>query len=180
METEDHHVPRYKRTNHPPSMYLTERDQLILEAIQAYNGLLSFFQIQRKFFTCKSQAERRMMMLYQHNPDKIAYAFNESQLKRNIRPDGFFMLTTGGHRIRYLLKIDRSTKDNPRFLREKILPGLACVRSKPYEEHFGHHSGPWVVVTMTKSGKRQFTIDCFSSGCFRHGFLSYSVCTVDE
>jgi DNA-binding IclR family transcriptional regulator len=47
-------------------MQLTQRDQHILEAIHAYDGLLSFSQIQRKFFTCKSQAERRMMLLYQH------------------------------------------------------------------------------------------------------------------
>jgi DNA-binding IclR family transcriptional regulator len=47
-------------------MHLTERDQHILEAIQAYDGLLSFSQIQRKLFTCKSQTERRMMLLYQH------------------------------------------------------------------------------------------------------------------
>ena len=48
-------------------------------------------------------------------------------MKRYIRPDGYFMLETGQHRIRYLLEIDRSTEDNPRFLREKILPGLAYV-----------------------------------------------------
>jgi hypothetical protein len=215
-------------------MCLTRRDRLILEAIHAYDGLLSFSQIQRKFFTGDSQAERRMMLLYQHKyvnrpnyderrrmpemiywldkrgaelvaslngvalqdftwrkeprwfqvehdlavndfrmnledacrtyqqavletwtpesefwayPDKIAYTFNESQIKRNIRPDGFFMLATGGHRIRYLLEIDRSTEDNPRFFREKILPGLAYIRSKVYEERFGHRSGRWLVVT---------------------------------
>jgi len=80
-------------------------------------------------------------------PDKITYAYNESQLKRNIRSDGFFMLRTGEHRLHYLLEIDRSTEDNPRFLREKILPGLAYLRSKVYEDRFGHRSGRWLVVT---------------------------------
>lgn len=80
-------------------------------------------------------------------PDKVAYTYNDNQMKRNIRPDGFFILNTGEHRIRYLLEIDRSTEDNPRFLREKVLPGLAYIRSKAYEERFGHRSGRWLVVT---------------------------------
>ena len=234
MDKERQHIPRYDRVSQPPSMNLTERDQRILEAIQAYDGLLSFSQIQRKFFGSQSQAERRMMLLYQHQyvnrpnfnerkrlpemvywldkrgaelvaslngaalqdfswrkeprwfqvehdlainnfrldleeavlkdgkavletwipesefwayPDKVAYTYNETQMKRNIRPDGFFMLTIDGHRIRYLLEIDRSTEDNPRFMREKILPGLAYIRSKAYEERFGHRSGRWLVVT---------------------------------
>jgi len=32
-------------------------------------------------------------------------------------------------------------------LREKILPGLAYIRSKVYEERFGNRSGRWLVVT---------------------------------
>ncbi|MGD0006554.1 MAG: replication-relaxation family protein [Anaerolineaceae bacterium] len=66
MEKEHSTLPRYRRVSQPPPMHLTERDQHILEAIQAYDGLLSFSQIQRKLFTCKSQTERRMMLLYQH------------------------------------------------------------------------------------------------------------------
>jgi hypothetical protein len=215
-------------------MRLTERDQCILEAIHAYDGMLSFSQIQRMFFSCKSQAERRMMLLYQNKyvnrpnfnerkrmpemvywldrrgaevvanlertslkefvwrkeprwfqvehdlaindfrlnveeacqssqsieledwipesefwafPDKITYKYCNREMKRNIRPDGFFVLNTGEHRFRYLLEIDRSTEDNPRFLREKILPGLAYLKSKVYEERFGHRSGRWLVVT---------------------------------
>jgi hypothetical protein len=216
-------------------MRLTERDQHILEAIHAYDGILSFSQIQRLFFTCKSQTELRLKLLYQHRylnrptldqrrrlptmiywldkrgaelvaslnslplheftwrkeprwfqvehdlavndfrlnleeacqddsedvtletwipetefwafPDKITYKYNGSQMKRNIRPDGFFILSTSDHRYRYLLEIDRSTEDNPRFLREKILPGLAYLHSKEYEERFSHRSGRWLVVT---------------------------------
>ena len=68
-------------------------------------------------------------------------------MTRNIRPDGFFVLETPDHYIRYLLEIDRSTEDNPRFFREKILPGLAYIGSEVYKERFGHHSGRCLVVT---------------------------------
>ena len=53
-------------------------------------------------------------------------------------------LLIGDNRIRYLLEIDRSTEDNPRFLREKILPGLAYIQSQAYEERFGHRC--WALV----------------------------------
>ena len=221
-------------------MRLTARDQRILEAIHAYDGMLGFSQIQRMFFTGKSQTEKRLMLLYQNRylnrpnkeerrripemvywldkrgagivagrnstplkdffwrkqprwfqvehdlavndfrlnmveachydpatrlttwtpesefwsyPDKISYQYQNKEIKRNIRPDGFFMLTLpSGPIIRYLLEIDRSTEDNPRFYREKILPGMAYLRSDAYKERFGHRSGRWLVVT---TGKRR-------------------------
>lgn len=234
MDSKRQPLPRYGRVPHPPGFRLTERDVRILEAIHVYDGILSFSQIQRLFFSGRSQAERRMMLLYQHKfvnrpsyeqrrllpemiywldrrgaelvasqvgsawgdfawrkeprwfqvehdlavndfrialleacrkdpdvvletwipesefwvyPDQVSYKYNEQEIKRNIRPDGFFVLTTSGHRFRYLLEIDRSTEDNPRFLREKVLPGLAYIRSKAYETRFGHRSGRWLVVT---------------------------------
>lgn len=234
MAEENHRLPRYGRAQTPPPMRLMERDKRILEVIHAYDGLLSFSQIQRKFFTNKSQAELRMRLLYQHryvnrptfeqrrrvpemiywldrngaevvaslngtllqeftwrkeprwfqvehdlavndfrleieaacratpdvnletwipesefwsHPDQITYNTSENKMKRKIRPDGFFMLTTGEHRFRYLLEIDRSTEDNPRFLREKVLPGLAYLKSEAYADRFGHRSGRWLIVT---------------------------------
>lgn len=81
------------------------------------------------------------------NPDLVTYKYKDHDISRRIRPDGFFMLGLGKHRIRYLLEIDRSTEDNPRFFREKILPGLAYLRSQAYEDRFGHRSGRWLVVT---------------------------------
>ena len=55
-------------------MRLTERDKRILEAIHAYDGILSFSQIQRMYFSGKSQTEQRMKLLYQNGyvnrPDK--------------------------------------------------------------------------------------------------------------
>lgn len=83
-------------------------------------------------------------------PDKVSYIYNDEKKNRNIRPDGFFILTTENHRLRYLLEIDRSTEDNPRFLREKILPGLAYLKSTAYENRFGHKSGRWLVVTTSQ------------------------------
>lgn len=228
------HLPRYGRVTDPPPMRLTERDRNILQAIHAYDGVLSFSQIQRLFFTGKSQAEQRLKLLYQHRylgrpdqdqrrrlsemvywldrrgaelvaslsgisvtemgwrkeprwfqmehdlavnnfrldlqqacqnasevnmerwvpesefwafPDQITYNYGNHHLKRFIRPDGLFILTFQKNRIRYLLEIDRSTEDNPRFLREKILPGLAYLKSPEYEQRFGHRSGRWLVVT---------------------------------
>jgi hypothetical protein len=215
-------------------MRLTERDKCILEAIHAYDGLLSFPQIKRLFFSGKSQAEQRLKLLYQNGylnrpdrkqrlrlpemvywldkrgaevvasleglslkeftwrqeprwfqvehdlsvndfrldleqacrenpqvsletwvpesefqayPDRVEYTHKGEKMKRYIRPDGFFLLGTDQHRIRYLLEIDRGTEDNPRFLRDKILPGLAYIKSQAYDERFGHRSGRWLVVT---------------------------------
>jgi hypothetical protein len=80
-------------------------------------------------------------------PDRVVYRYAGKELNRYVRPDGFFMLKAKRHRIRYLLEIDRSTEDNPRFYREKILPGLAYLKTDAYEERFGHRSGRWLVVT---------------------------------
>ena len=213
------------------------RDRHILEAVHAYDGMLGFSQIQRLFFSGKSQAEERLKLLYQHGylnrperdqrrrlpemvywlarrgaelvasltsttlsemgwrqeprwfqvehdlavndfrlnlleacqksseinletwvpesefwayPDTITYTFSGHAIKRRIRPDGFFLLSTARHRMRYLLEIDRSTEDNPRFLREKILPGLAYLQSQAYADRFGHRSGRWLVVTTSE------------------------------
>ena len=77
-------------------------------------------------------------------PDKIKYEFKGRTKERNIRPDGYFMLDTPNHVIRYLLEIDRSTEDNPRILREKIFPGLAYLKTSAYEERFGYRRRPLV------------------------------------
>jgi hypothetical protein len=47
-------------------MRLTERDKRILEAIHAYDGMLAAPQIQRLFFTGKTQMETRARLLFQH------------------------------------------------------------------------------------------------------------------
>ena len=80
-------------------------------------------------------------------PDKITYTYQDREQPRNIRPDGYFMISTSDLYLRYLLEIDRSTEDNPRFYREKILPGLAYLKTDAYKQRFGHNSGRWLVVT---------------------------------
>jgi Replication-relaxation len=47
-------------------MRLTARDRRILEAVHAFDGMLSFSQIRRLFFSGESQAEERLKLLYQH------------------------------------------------------------------------------------------------------------------
>ena len=61
------------------------------------------------------------------------------------------MLSTPSE-IRYLFEIDRSTEDNPRFMRDKILPGLAYIKTKTYEDRFGHRGGRWLVITTVING----------------------------
>jgi hypothetical protein len=83
-------------------------------------------------------------------PDRVSYEYQERSKHRKIRPDGYFMLSLPKHKIRYLLEIDRGTEDNPRFHRDKILPGLAYIKSKAYRDRFGQNSGRWLIVTTGK------------------------------
>jgi len=66
---------------------------------------------------------------------------------REVRPDSLFVIRSSNYRSRFLLEIDRAKEDNPRFVEEKVLPGLAYLRSESYERRFGHKSGRWLVVT---------------------------------
>jgi hypothetical protein len=87
---------------------------------------------------------------FRAHSDKITYSFKGRRLERHIRPDGLFVLNARRHRIRYLLEIDRSTEDNPRFRREKIVPGLAYLKSDAYEQRSGSRGGRWLVVTTSE------------------------------
>jgi len=61
-------IPRYIRadpSNLPP-MQLTDRDRRILEAVHAYDGILSEGQIRSLFFTGRTATQVRLMLLYQH------------------------------------------------------------------------------------------------------------------
>jgi hypothetical protein len=87
-------------------------------------------------------------------PDKVSYTYQDRKHKRNIRPDGYFMLSIPENNIRYLLEIDRSTEDHPRIYREKILPGLAYLKTEAYLQRFGHNSGRWLFVT---TGERRLS-----------------------
>jgi hypothetical protein len=225
----------YRRTTTPPPMKLTARDYRILEAIHAFDGILADYQIQRLFFTGRTQMQLRTRLLYQHGylarpdrqrraalpamvywldkrgaeyvaslhgqtreefayraeprwslvphdlmvndvrisvlracarspnlelaewipsgefwayPDTVEYIKpTGTKDRRKVRPDGYFIILVNGQPRRFLLELDRATEDNPRFAREKVLPGIAYLRSDTYARRFGHSSGRWLVVT---------------------------------
>lgn len=240
-----HEVPRTHQPQHltadmpkRPSMRLTARDSHILEAIHAFDGILSDKQIRRLFFGGTSQMYLRMRLLYQHgyvarpdrrrraslpstlywlekqgaahvaglsgipiaeftysrepkwmqiehdlavndvrltfieackavpgfsleewipqsefwsHPDKVAFTLpNGNKAMRFIRPDGFCIIAKGDYRSRLLLELDRASEDNPRIGREKILPGIAYIRSPAYKKRFGFTSGRWLFITTSK------------------------------
>lgn len=223
-------------------MRFTERDGHILEAIQAYDGLLADYQIQRLFFTAERQCRGRLNILFRHgylmrpdlkqrgslpcmvnwlskkgaayvaglygqdiksfayrrqprwsqvthdlavndfridvveasrrntalhleqwipegefwaHPDRVHYADIHGRRKsRLVRPDGYFVIRQGKYVSRLLLELDMATEDNPRFAREKVLPGIAYLRSKAYKKRFGYQSGRWLVVTTSEHRMR--------------------------
>lgn len=69
--------------------------------------------------------------------------------KRQVRPDGFFVVTRRGDRypFAFLLEMDMATKDNPRFSREKVEPGQVYLKSEAFRRRFGLRYGRYLVVT---------------------------------
>lgn len=218
-----------------PVMRITARDGRILEAIHAFDGVLSDAQIKRLFFTGTSQMQLRMRLLFNHgyvarpdrrrrasipnmvywltpqgaeyvaglsgtplgefsfrrepkwmqlthdlavndvriaflkactpdsgfvldewipqgifwaNPDRVDFTLpNGKSGKRFIRPDGYAVIRRGDYTARLLLELDRATEHNPRFGVEKVVPGIAYIRSQVYRTRFGFNSGKWLVVT---------------------------------
>lgn len=87
---------------------------------------------------------------FQAQPDVITYSLpNGRTKKRQIRPDGYFVIEKNSHPSPYafLLEIDMGTEDNPRFGREKVLPGLAYLKSSAYRNRFGLRYGRFLIVT---------------------------------
>jgi len=81
-------------------------------------------------------------------PDAVEYDDGSGKkLTRRVRPDAYFVIRGREYRMRLLLELDRGTEDNPRFVRDKVRPGLAYLRSKGYENRFGARSGRILVVT---------------------------------
>jgi hypothetical protein len=93
-------------------------------------------------------------------PDTITYVDqNGKSQSRQVRPDGYFTIRrpAASHpgkqeEFAFLLEIDMATEDNPRFGREKVLPGIAYLKSDAYQERFGLRFGRWLVVT---TGRRR-------------------------
>lgn len=84
------------------------------------------------------------------DPDKVDYQDAHGRTKsRLIRPDAYIILDHAGKPYRFLLELDMATESNVRFGREKVLPGLAYLRSAVYEKRFGHRSGRFLIVTTS-------------------------------
>ena len=229
-------LSQYARDTHPPPMQLTARDKHILEAIHAYDGILSDRQIQRLFFSGRSQMQLRTRLLYQNGylerldrrrraalpfmlywlarrgaayvagldgtqlsrfawrktprwstvehdvaandvriavvqacrqitgveletwvnqsefwsqADRVVYTDGrtDKEQTRAVRPDGFCCIHHGGVQLRYLWEVDRRTEDNPRWVREKVYPLLAYLKSDAYVSRFGARYGRILTVT---------------------------------
>ena len=93
------------------------------------------------------------------NPDTVTYrGARGKRRRRQVRPDGFFVLRheDGGkaNDFAFLLEIDMATEHNPRFVRDKVLPGIAYLKSDAYRDRFGLRYGRWLVVTTTEQRRR--------------------------
>jgi hypothetical protein len=241
----------YTRPSNPDPIRLTERDERILETINAFDGMMSLAQIDRLFFSGqgRSQPRSRMRALFCNHyinmpdeedihrvpfgetiywlgergaevvaalhgetakefkwreqprwsliahdlavndfrinvveacetspslslhcwipesefwahPDSVTYKDQSgASQSRKVRPDGFFTVRRPAkgcpgkvEEFAFLLEIDMSTEDNPRFAREKVGPGAAYLKSDAYEQRFGLRYGRWLVVT---TGRRR-------------------------
>lgn len=74
--------------------------------------------------------------------------------KKGVCPDAYFEIVDESrkaraepHLARFLLELDMATHDNPSFGREKVLPGVAYIKSPSYKNRFGFNSGRWLIVT---------------------------------
>nr|WP_281721426.1 replication-relaxation family protein [Nitrosomonas nitrosa] len=84
-------------------------------------------------------------------PDTVDYtSVTNRKARKRVIPDGYFLVERLGaspFRSRLLLELDHATHSNPRFADEKVLPGVAYLRSGAYKQRFGSASGRWLVVT---------------------------------
>jgi hypothetical protein len=74
--------------------------------------------------------------------------------KKGVCPDSYFVVMNKGYliegqpaRARFLLELDNATHANNRFGFEKVIPGIAYIKSAAYKARFGFNSGHWLVVT---------------------------------
>lgn len=93
--------------------------------------------------------------IFRSDPDTIEYvALSGKTTKKNVIPDQFMVIDReqAGHgfRSRLLLELDNATHPNKRFADEKVLAGLAYLRSAVYERRFGK-GGRWLVVTKSQT-----------------------------
>ena len=84
--------------------------------------------------------------------DEVTYEVKRGEKvkkeKRGVRPDSYFVIVQPNYPpSRFLLEIDMSSEDLPRFAREKLHAGIAYIRSEAYKQRFGYNAGRWLVVT---------------------------------
>jgi hypothetical protein len=96
---------------------------------------------------------------FRSQTDVVIYEYLSRKRRKGVCPDGYFEIVDEKrksqglpHKARFLLEIDMATHDNPSFGREKILPGVAYIKSREYKTRFGCNNGHWLIVT---SGKRR-------------------------
>ena len=110
------------------------------------------------------------------HPDQVSYTVEDGRREiGKVRPDGYCVVVYENRlRGRLLFEIDRATEDNPRFVREKVIPGIAYIRSDAYRTRFGSNAGRWLVITtsdqriahMCQQAERsgwELMLSCFTS-----------------
>ncbi len=91
-------------------------------------------------------------------PDRVAFINGHgNQDKRYIRPDGYCVIVnrTSHYRSRLLLELDRGSESLTRIGNEKILPGIAYLRSEAYQKRTGGFAtGRWLFVAGSERRMR--------------------------
>jgi hypothetical protein len=107
---------------------------------------------------------------FRHDPPWVTYIVRrrdrqgemvEEERREKLFPDGFFRVlrpvedqgkVVAGEESKaeprgYFVELDRSTEDNPRFARTRVMPGEALILSKSLRKYTGLNSSRWIVAT---------------------------------
>lgn len=91
---------------------------------------------------------------FRADPDRVEYATTTGKkTQRNLIPDRYFLVERQGEKLfrsRLLLELDVATHPNKRFANQKVLPGIAYLRTGAYKKRFGSQSGRWLLVTTSE------------------------------
>jgi hypothetical protein len=83
--------------------------------------------------------------------DKVIFRDRKGvKWEREVRPDGFFLIRQYPGKQKdfaFLLEVDMGSHSNVRFIRHKVLAGIAYLKDKAYRKRLGVHYGRWLVVT---------------------------------
>ncbi len=132
--------PRYSLIAH--DLAVNDFRIAVLQAIEKMDGYELAYWIPESEFAAR--------------PDKVEFKSAQGKKRqRSIRPDGFFIIrqhhwTGQTKEFAFLLEMDMGSEDNPRFTREKVLPGMAYLGSEIYQQRFGLRYGRYLVVTTSQ------------------------------